>query len=165
MAEFNYRYESQDELDARGWTNILNDIKPFEWRHLDDCSNALSWTQREVYQCQGRSYRLYKHRYADPRWPPNFMITRPIGPMLHVNVEMPNDDKIQFVYTMSGNLICELNADRVAGFLPSISQIEYFIRIHTGLTRQQEIFLHFPATIISILKSKKAKTTTQSTQC
>ena len=164
MAEFIYRYESPDDLDARGWTNVLNDIKPFEWRHLDECVDA-PWTHREVYQCQCHSYHLYKHRYPDLRWPPNIMITRPIGPMLHVNVEMPNDDTVQFIYTMSGNLICQLNTDKVAGFMPSISEIEYFIRIQTGLTRQQEVFLHFPATIISILKSKKAKTTTQSTQC
>ena len=167
MCEFTYTHESPDDNDAKDWAHICNRIKPFEWCDIKTSSNwdlEHCWRKIDTCQCRGRDHHIFKHQTGFRK--PMMVIVRQIAPDLHVNIETANQERIvQFVYTMSGNLICELDTDTVAEVMPYRFEMEDFIRNHLGLTDQQNVFLHITATVADILNDKQNKTTTHSTNC
>ena len=150
---FEFIYTEEEPNNDKTWTDICSRIRPFLWRATEADPDANMdevgcWWGRKIDTCQyqGRNYHVYDYR--DKEWDDvTIMIIRQIGPDVHVNIEMVNQKKIQFVYTMSGNLICELDTDRVAE-LPTMKE---FIRRKIGLTCQQQVIMHNKTTVKDLL--------------
>ena len=65
---------------------------------------------------------------------------------------------VEFTYNLSGNLICELEADTVARLMPSALDVGCFLRSRIGgLTDQQSLFLHTSPAFEELLSRRKSK--------
>ena len=173
-------------IDARGQANMRTDVNACErlplhhYSHYTDVNKAIdskapikivnfkygtveTWHWKGTCQCQSRDYHFYS-LCDDYKWePPETVIIRQIDPDLHANLDITEQKRkktrLQFTYTLSGNLICELDMTATKSILPSEYDLERFVRNQLGLTNQQKIFLHFGPTMTKFLAQEKLKTT------
>jgi hypothetical protein len=183
-----------EHIDAASWTDMCADVDASEWRPLVGCldvNRAIdsrgpieiisvdyasldyeveeTWHWRDTCQCQGRDYHIYVHRDRYYGEPLETAIIRRVGPDLHVDMDITEQEgrkpRMEFTYRLSGNLICELEADTVARLLPSASDVEFFLKCQVGgLTDQQRVLLHASPIFEEFLARGKTKTDTRPTQ-
>jgi hypothetical protein len=95
------------------------------------------------------------------------VIIREVGPNLHVNVDVTNQrgkpPQVEFTYTLTGNLICELEGHAVEQLMPSDVDAQFFFRRELGLTNQQHVFLHKGPALEEFGSRQKSKTTARHT--
>ena len=135
---------AKQAIESRGPIEIISFCGDYtsEYYDVDE-----AWQWKDTCQCQSREYHFYVHcdrYYGEPL---ETVIIRHVGPDLHVDLNMTEHDGrtagVEFTYKLSGNLICELEADTVARLLPSAFDVECFLRSRIGgLTDQQSVFLH-----------------------
>ena len=180
MYEFIYGCK---HIDAESWTDVCADVQASEWRPLADRSdaehavdcirlletfkdfidfNGETWRWRDSCRCQERDYHILAHydRYYGVLQ--ETIVFRRVGPDLHVDIGIAEQQdrmpRVEFTYSLSGNLICELEVDTTTRLLPPDFDIDIFLRQKLGLTGQQKMFLHFDPTFEEFLIQRMSKT-------